>query len=74
MKKLSKTQRKTKKNKWKTSKSFWRSKSQKAKKAWERYQILTEEERKDKHSKNRFEEQKQKLVEYRKNYHLTHNE
>ena len=65
---LSKTQRKTKKSKWKISKSFWT----KGKKAWERYQNLTEEERKDKPSKNLFEEQK--LVEYRRNYHLTHDE
>ena len=71
---LSKTQRKTKKSEWKISKSFWRRKSQKVKKAWERYQHLTEEERKDKHSKNHIEEQKQKLVEYRRNYHLTRNE
>ena len=44
----------------------------KGKKPWERYQNLTEEERKDKHSKHLFKEQKQKLVEYRRNYDLTH--
>ena len=64
----------TKKRKWEISKSFSRRKSQEAKKAWKRYQNLTEEERKDKHSKKRFEEQKQKPVEYRRNYHLSHNE
>ena len=71
---LWKTQRKTKKSKWKIWKSFWRRKSQKAKKAWERYQNLTEEERKDKDSNNRFEEEELKLVEYRRSYHLTQSE
>ena len=71
---LSKTQKRLKKSKWNISKSFWRRKWQKAKKAWERYQNLAEEERKDKHSKNSFEEKKQKLFEYRRNYHLTHND
>ena len=46
----------------------------KGKKTWERYQNLAEEVRKDKHSKNPFEEKKQKLIEYRRNYHLTHND
>lgn len=49
-------------------------KDERLKKARERYQNLTEEERKDKPSKNLFDEQKQKLLKYRRNYHLTHNE
>ena len=46
----------------------------KGKKAWERYQNLAEEERKDKRIKNPFEEKKQKLVKCRRNYHLIHND
>ena len=74
MTKLSKTQRKTKKSKWKIAKFFWRSKRQKAKKSlWKisKKKEETKEEWKGKHSKNLFEEQKQKLVEQRRNYHLT---
>ena len=70
-----KTQRiRLKKSKWNILKSFRRRKWQKSKKAWESYQNLAEEERKYKHTKNPFEEKKQKLVEYRRNYHLTHND
>ena len=62
-----------KKSKWKISKPFWRGKRQNVRKAWERYQNLTEEEEiKDKYSKNLFEEQKKKSVEYRRNDNLTH--
>ena len=62
----------------KVLKTFWRRKRQKAKKAREIYQNFTEEdkEKKDqyhcKHNKNLSEEQKQKLVEYIKNYYLAH--
>ena len=72
--KLSKTQRKTKKEKVKHIKIFPKKEMTKGKKAWERRQNLAEEERKDKHRKNPFEEKKQKLVECRRNYHLTDND
>ena len=41
-------------------------KDKRQKKAWERYQNFTEEEKKY------YQERKQKLPEYRRNYYLTH--
>ena len=45
-------------------------KDKRQKKAWERYQNLIEEGKR--HNKNPSKVQKQNLVEYRKNYYLTH--
>ena len=52
-------------------KIFLKNKKKKAKKVGERYQNLTEEEKEKKHNKNLYEEQKQKLIESRRNYYLT---
>ena len=52
-------------------KLFLKNKKKKAKKVGERYQNLTEEEKEKKHNKNLYEEQKQKLIESRRNYYLT---
>ena len=43
------------------------------KKATESYQNLTEQEKEKRRNKNLSEAQKQKLVKYRRNYHLTIN-
>ena len=51
-------------------KIFLKNKKKKAKKIGERYQNLTEEEKEKKHNKNLYEEQKQKLIESRRNYYL----
>ena len=51
-------------------KIFLKNKKKKAKKVGERYQNLTEEEKEKKHNKNLYEEQKQKLIESRRNYYL----
>ena len=52
-------------------KLFLKNKKKKAKKVGERYQNLTEEEKEKRHNKNLYEEQKQKLIESRRNYYLT---
>ena len=52
-------------------KIFLKNKKKKAKKVGERYQNLTEEEKEKRHNKNLYEEQKQKLIESRRNYYLT---
>ena len=52
-------------------KIFLKNKKKKAKKVGERHQNLTEEEKEKKHNKNLYEEQKQKLIESRRNYYLT---
>ena len=51
-------------------KLFLKNKKKKAKKVGERYQNLTEEEKEKRHNKNLYEEQKQKLIESRRNYYL----
>ena len=50
---------------------FLKNKKKRAKKVGERYQNLTEEEKEKRHNKNLYEEQKQKLIESRRNYYLT---
>ena len=52
-------------------KIFLKNKKKRAKKVGERYQNLTEEEKEKRHNKNLYEEQKQKLIESRRNYYLT---
>ena len=50
-----------------------KEKCKRRKKAQERYQNLTKEEKEKRCNKNLSEEQKQRLVEYRRNNYLTHN-
>ena len=55
---------------WKISKSFWIRKKKEREKVRERYQNLPEEEKEC--NKNLSEEQKQKQVEYLRNYYFAH--
>lgn len=71
---LVKIQRKiSKRSKQQISKSFWKRKQQKRKKARERYQNFTKEEKEKGVIKNLSKEQKKNLVGYRRNCYLTQN-
>ena len=67
-----------KRSMWKISKPFWKRKKR-PKKAGERYQSFTEEEKEKKRqyyckrNKNLSKKQKRKLIEYRRNYYIRHN-
>ena len=68
---LSKTQRKTpKRGTWKISKSFWRRKREKATKGSRKISKSYWRRKQKRWNKNLSEEEKQELVEYRRNYYF----
>ena len=76
---ISKTQGKTlKRSMWKVPKLFWRRKKKRRKKAWDRYENLSKDEKEKKHqyhckrNKNLCDEEKEKKVDYMRSYYLGH--